>query len=254
MKTTRQTPRSNFFAPAVLAGTALCLSANAASPNVDAGSLLKQNEQQLKTKKPAPRAEPQKQQPAVKAQPTDAAVLVREFKFSGNTLLSNEQLAQAVAPFVNRALSFDALQEAAQVVSNTYRDAGWVVRAYLPKQEVGQGVVTIQIAEAKLGEVNVLSQPTDRVAATRLVATVTAAQPKSQALNANHIDRALLLLDDLPGVAVTGSLVEGQRAGETDLALTVTDEGPAEGAERLRDVRLRPGRDEGVKYGPQGAV
>jgi hemolysin activation/secretion protein len=152
-------------------------------------------------------------------------VTVTAFQFAGNTLLTNDQLAQAVASFVNRPLSFDALQEAAQAVSNAYRDAGWVVRAYLPKQEVGQGVVSIQITEAKMGDVNVLSQPKDRVAATRLVATVMAAQPKGQALNANNIDRALLLLDDLPGVAVTGSLVQGQREGETDLALTVTDDG-----------------------------
>ena len=222
-----KTTRASFFRPAVLAGTAISfgLAAQAATPNVDAGALQRQTEQGLKLQ-PTPQA-PKRQDaaPPAAAKPGAVTVTVTGFKFVGNTLLSNEQLAQAVAPFVNRALSFDALQEAAQVVSNTYRDAGWVVRAYLPKQEVDQGVVTIQIAEAKLGEVNVLSQPTDRVAATRLVATVTAAQPKGQALNANHIDRALLLLDDLPGVAVTGSLVEGQRAGETDLALTVTDEG-----------------------------
>ncbi len=221
-----KTSRSSFFRPAVVAGTAISLSlaSQAASPNVDAGALQRQTEQGLKLQ-PAPK-QPKRQDaaPVAPAKSGAVTVTVTSFKFVGNTLLTSDQLAQAVSLFVNRPLSFDALQEAAQVVSNAYREEGWVVRAYLPKQEVGQGVVTIQIAEAKLGDVNVLSQPTNRVAATRLVATVMAAQPKGQALNANHIDRALLLLDDLPGVAVTGSLVQGQREGETDLALTVTDE------------------------------
>lgn len=219
--------RSSFFRPAVLAGIAISLSlvAQAATPNVDAGALQRQTEQGLK-KQTLPQA-PKRQDAAPNAQTKPGAVTVTviAFQFAGNTLLTNDQLAQAVASFVNRPLSFDALQEAAQAVSNAYRDAGWVVRVYLPKQEIGQGVVSIQITEAKMGDVNVLSQPKDRVAATRLVATVMAAQPKGQALNANNIDRALLLLDDLPGVAVTGSLVQGQRDGETDLALTVTDDG-----------------------------
>jgi hemolysin activation/secretion protein len=230
-----KTFRSRFFRPAVVAGTAfsLGLAAQAATPNVDAGALQRQTEQGLKPQIRPQVPKRQEAAPIAPAKDGGVTVTVTSFQFVGNTLLTNDQLAQVVMSFVNRPLSFEALQEAAQLVSSAYRDAGWVVRAYLPKQEVGHGIVTIQIAEAKLGEVNLLSQPSDRIAAARLISTVITAQPKGQALNANHIDRALLLLDDLPGVAVTGSLVEGMQAGETDLALSVTDEGLLSGSVSL---------------------
>jgi hypothetical protein len=44
-----KTTRSSLFIPAVFAGSVLCVSANAATPNVNAGSLLRQNEHELKT-------------------------------------------------------------------------------------------------------------------------------------------------------------------------------------------------------------
>jgi hemolysin activation/secretion protein len=43
-------------------------------------------------------------------------------------------------------------------------------------------------------------------------------------LNADALDRALLQADDLPGVAVSGSLREGTQPGQTDLVLKLADE------------------------------
>jgi hemolysin activation/secretion protein len=42
-------------------------------------------------------------------------------------------------------------------------------------------------------------------------------------LRVDALDRALLLANDLPGVAVTGALAEGEAGLQTDLALTVVD-------------------------------
>jgi hemolysin activation/secretion protein len=42
-------------------------------------------------------------------------------------------------------------------------------------------------------------------------------------LNGDALDRALLLIDDLPGISATGRLAEGQQQAETDLMLAVTD-------------------------------
>jgi hemolysin activation/secretion protein len=53
---------------------------------------------------------------------------------------------------------------------------------------------------------------------------VAAAQMPGQAMSARAIDRALLLMDDLPGVSVAGSMVEGEQPGETDVMLSVSDE------------------------------
>jgi hemolysin activation/secretion protein len=219
-----KTHRSSSFIPVVLAGTALYFSANAAPPNVDAGSLLRQNEQDIKAPKPALKLQPAPHLPAPAASADEATVLVRAYKFAGNTLLSSEVLVQAVAPYVDRALSVAQLKEVADVVKNTYREAGWSVRAYLPKQEVNGGVVTIQIVEAVFGGASLSGAEPQRIEAARLVEMADASLGKGKPLHALQLDRTLLLLDDLPGVSVTGNLVQGERDAETNLVLAATDE------------------------------
>ncbi len=209
------------------ASLALCLFqsyAHAATPNVDAGSLLKQNEQQLKATKPYKKLRPKKQKPMVKASPEEVAVLVRQIKFSGNTLLSNEVLNEAVSAFVDRSLTVAQLKEVTDVVMNTYREAGWTVRAYLPQQEIASGVVTIQVVEAVFGGASLSGKEPERMNAAVLIDMAEASLGKGTHLHAAQLDRTLLLLDDLPGVNVAGNLVQGQNDGEINLDIAAMDD------------------------------
>ena len=126
-----------------------------------------------------------------------ATVTVTEFRFIGNTLLTNLQLAPAVAGFMRHPIGFSQLQDAAVAVANAYRQSGWVVRAYLPKQEITDGVVTIQVIEATFGSTQVEGGGT-RVSAARLTNIITAAQERGAPLISALIDRRSLLINDLP--------------------------------------------------------
>lgn len=222
MSTLTHTPhRITLLASAAMA---LCFSAQAAGPTVDAGSLLRQTEQQLKTPKAKPARKASKPTPKPATTPTDATVNVSQFKFAGNTLLSADRLNSALTAYVNRPLTLAQLKEAADVVTNTYRDAGWTVRAYLPKQEINGGVVTLQIVEAVFGKAIMQGQEPQRIEASRLVEMAEANLRKGQALHANDLDRTLLLLDDLPGISVAGNLAQGQNDGETNLAISAMDD------------------------------
>ena len=203
---------------------AVCFSAHAAGPSVDAGSLLRQTEQELKTPKakPARKANQATQKPATT--PTDATVNVSQFKLAGNTLLSADQLNSALTAYVNRPLTPRQLREAAYVVTAIYRDAGWTVRTFLPKQEISTGVVTLQIVEAVFGGAFMQGQEPQRIEASRLVEMAEANLRKGKPLHADDLDRTLLLLDDLPGVSVAGNLAQGQNDGETNLAISAMDD------------------------------
>jgi hemolysin activation/secretion protein len=203
---------------------ALAFSAHAAGPNVDAGSLLRQTEQELNTQKKSRALPPRAAMPSPMLKTTEATVQVRSFKFVGNKLLTSDQLNKALASFTNRQLTLNQLREAADTVTTTYREAGWTVRAFLPKQEIDGGVVTLQIVEAVFGGAFLQGTAPERIEVTRLVNMAEAILTKGQPLHANDIDRTLLLLDDLPGVNVTGNLIEGQRDGESNLALSAVDD------------------------------
>lgn len=189
----------------------------------DAGALLRQTERNLNVPS-APAIAPRRQaSPPPMTQLGEATVTVTRFAFKGNTRLSDEQLQSAMVPFTGRPLNFAQLQQAADAVATAYREAGWIVRAYLPKQEISNGLVTIQVIEAVFGQTKIQGPASERIEAERLVRIVNRAQTPGQEINAVQIDRALMLLDELPGVSVSGSLVAGDNDGETDLRLSVTD-------------------------------
>ncbi|HWJ36162.1 MAG TPA: ShlB/FhaC/HecB family hemolysin secretion/activation protein [Steroidobacteraceae bacterium] len=187
----------------------------------DAGTVLQQIEQEHRNALP-PKSAPQFLPPPPMESIGGATVTVNTFKFVGNTLLPTRQLASSVTGLKGRPLDFAELQNAAIAVATAYRRAGWVVRVYLPQQDITSGTVTIQIIEAKFGAVRVEGK-TKRVSAESLKSMVDTSQRPGMPLNADALDRALLLIDDLPGLRATGSLIEGANQGETDLVLAVKD-------------------------------
>lgn len=204
---------------------ALCLpmTAQAQTP-ADAGQLLQQIEKERGPALPGRIAPdfhpaPQPMQPVA-----GVTVTVKAFQFMGNTLLGNDELTLAVAEYLNRPVSFDELKKAAAAVAEAYRKAGWVVRAYLPQQDIQDGIITIQIVEAVFGGAKIEGAPAKRLSLAQIQHGFEAQLPKGEPVNTNTIDRALLLADDLPGVVVSGSLQEGTNTRETDLIIKLADE------------------------------
>ena len=206
-----------------------CIAIASAGPHIacaqsppDAGALLKQLEQQQQRNTLPRESEPKFVPPPPLESLGGATVVVKTFQFAGNTLLSNQQLAPSVTSFVNRPLEFTELQNAAIAVASVYRKAGWVVRAYLPQQDVTGGAVTIQIIEGKFGAVHVQGEA-KHASSSQLTRLVETSQIPGTPVNAEQLDRALLLIDDLPGVSAKGRLSEGRNQAETDLMLAVND-------------------------------
>ena len=220
--------KNPLIAPLLLALAVPVTSVSLAQTPPDAGALQQQIERERSQQLPRRIAPDKPATPAALPPVAGIVVTVKQFRFAGNTLLSAEQLAPAVAGFLERPLDYNQLQAAAAAVAETYRAAGWVVRAYLPQQDIQNGIVTLQIVEAVFGGVK-LEGRAARVAGEQLLRNVSAQQAGGAPLNADALDRALLLADDLPGVTVAGSLATGAAGGQTDLILKIADEPPLTG-------------------------
>ena len=188
----------------------------------DAGVLRQQIEREEKPALPMPGLLP-KPAPAPLKELTGAMLVVKTFRFSGNQKLSEEALQAVVASYTNRPLDFAQLQDATAAVGKAYRDAGWVVRVYLPQQEIEDGIVSIEVVEAVFGSLRFDGKPSLRLPESLVQRYVDQVQKPGEPLYSPAIDRAILLLGDLPGVAVTGDLREGPNSGQTDLAFKVQD-------------------------------
>lgn len=212
----------------LLATSCLITSLANAQALPDAGAIRQQIEQGRRDTLPD-QSQPHFNAPTPLASIGGATVNVTAFRFDGNSLLSHDDLTKAVAPYVGRSLDFAGLQNAAIAVANAYRDHGWVVRAYLPLQDVTIGVVTIQIIEAKLGVVRMEGEAT-RISGKRLQRIVESAQKPGELVSVDALDRGLLLVNDVPGVSATARLAPGANAAQTDLIIAANDGALVNGA------------------------
>lgn len=201
----------------------------------DAGSLLQQQEQ-LEHKLPQqfPEAEtPEVVKPALKKVP-GLKVQVKAIRFSGATdLVPEAQLRALVADAIGKELDFAGLQALADKVTELLRSRGWLLaRAYLPRQDVTEGVIEIAILRGRLegsttdgGGWQVSLSDGARIDAGTLNAIAEAVAPSGSAVRQEELERALLLMNDLPGISARSRLEPGSEGGTTRIAVDAT-EGP----------------------------
>lgn len=194
-----------------------------AAPN--AGSILQQLEARPGGQLVAPQLRTPQQPTPPAAGSGGPVVRVHAFRLEGQTLVSPEALQTALAGFTGRDLSLTQLQEAAWVIVQTYRKAGWLAHAIVPQQEIEGGVVTLRVIEARLGRVHI-DFPQGQLPRERIQAMANAQLALGQPLNLQQVDRLLLLLDDMPGVVATASFAEGTQAGTTDVRLVLGQDKP----------------------------
>lgn len=207
-----------------LVGALLCCAPVFAQQPPDAGAL----RQQLDTgKTPSlPKVSPDVRGPDAAPAPakSDASVVVSAFRFSGNTRFDSGVLQGLLAGYLGRPLSFADLQAAAALIAKHYREHGWIVRAYLPRQDVSQGVITIQVVEAVFGRSQFEGSRPRGIPLEWVRDRVEERLAEGLPINLDEVDRSLLLIDDLPGVRVSGRLVAGSGQRETNVVLSVEDD------------------------------
>jgi len=189
----------------------------------NAGSLLQQLEG---GRSPAlPKDARQAQPPPPMLQPSDRTqeVLVRSLATQGNHLLSDAQLQPLLSAYLGKKLTYLGLQQVAAQIAQAYSDAGWIARVYLPEQDVTDGHIVFQIVEAIYSGAKLQGAEPLRLKFSNALSRLNAQQPVGKPLNTRALDRALLLIQDLPGITVTGSLQEGERSAETALLLKMSD-------------------------------
>jgi hemolysin activation/secretion protein len=118
-------------------------------------------------------------------------------------------------------MTIGEIQKIAAAVTERYRAAGFILaQAFVPAQEVKDGVVTIEVFEGKLGAVVFQGNEIYRDAVL--------AEPFSDLIDtpvtAAGIESAILNTSDFPGISVFGVFQPGTEVGETDLIIRVQDE------------------------------
>ena len=210
--------------PIVVAVLSLASAVSFAQVRPDAGQILEQQREPLRLPPPADadvRPKVPEPRPALPVSPT-LKVNVTKFTFSGNTLYSDEQLAEVVREYIGKELDFEGLTDAATKVRAFHRERGYfLAQAYLPQQSIRDGVVEIAVIEGRIGLVELQRRPATRLAEWLLAGILDAHLKTGDIITETGLEKPLLLINDLPTAAVTSEIRPSQTVGAADLRVNV---------------------------------
>ncbi|MCT7523564.1 ShlB/FhaC/HecB family hemolysin secretion/activation protein [Aliarcobacter cryaerophilus] len=150
-------------------------------------------------------------------------IFIKDFAFSGNSVVSSEKLKESLKAYVGKELTFNQIQEALAIVTKVYRDKGYfIARAYLSKQDLveNNNVLFISISEGKYGEIKLNNSS---LVKDNSLQTILDNAKENSVLNINDIQRAILLINDRNGVKVANASLEaGKSAGSSSLVVETT--------------------------------
>ena len=156
---------------------------------------------------------------------TRVNVAVKDFRFSGNTVFPAAELREVVREFIGKTLDFNGLNDAAGRVQRYYRERGYFLAvAYLPQQEIKDGIVEIAVLEGRLGAINLQADPKMKLRQSFARGILDAHLKSGDLITENGLERPLLLLRDLPDMEVTSELAPSKtQVGAADLTVKLTE-------------------------------
>ncbi len=153
-------------------------------------------------------------------------VSVKGFKFSGfKGLASDEDLQPLVAEYLGKSLSLRDLEIIADKVTLYLKEKGWLLAyVYLPAQDATSGIIEITISQGKsVGTPSITGDSSVRICKNLLQRIAEKSCRPGDPLNEKDIERSVLLMNDLPGIAAQASLAPGSESGSSKLDYRVKE-------------------------------
>ncbi len=142
-------------------------------------------------------------------------ILVNHIRIGGPKIYTEATLLALTGFGGQGKLTLSDLRVMALKISSHYRKHGYfLAQAYLPAQDILDGVVTIDVLEGRYGQVSLRNSAN---MPDRLVETLFDGLRSGDAIAITPLESGLLLLSDLPGVNVKSTLVPGASVGASDL-------------------------------------
>ena len=208
----------------ILSSILLWNSSAFSAPNDNISAIL-QRELELQLKKSAPPPLPKVQKQIEQKKPVDSeqTVQIKNFQFSGNKLLTDQELQNIVAKWKDKTLTFDELQNVITDIQEYYSSKNRIGKALLPEQEIKNGIVSIKIVEGVLGEVVVEQTSPNPRMSVETVKKYFKGEKDSAYIDTKDLQRKIFILNDLAGISAVGTYEQGKKEGESNFKVAVED-------------------------------
>lgn len=191
----------------------------AAANNVPNAGQLLQQQQQGKTLEPQTAVEVESSVPNITPNGSDVQISVQKIEITGNSRFSEAQLHRLVADAEGTQLNLQQLWQVTQRITAYYQQHGYEYsRAYLPQQNLSQGIVKINVLEAYYDKSQIDNQSRTQ---DWLIQQTLEPLKQGERINSNKMQHQLKLLNRLNGVTTRNILTPGADVGSSQLNVEV---------------------------------
>lgn len=151
-------------------------------------------------------------------------VFVKKFEIVGSTVFTPEELARILKPYTLRRLSFAEILAAQQAIDKLYFQQGYITSGtFLPPQKLESGIITIEVIEGKVEEINIegLNRLKSGYVRSRLNIATKAPLNRDKLLNALQLLQIDPLIENL-----AAELTAGTKPGSSILELNLQEADP----------------------------
>ena len=146
-------------------------------------------------------------------------IVVVSIKLTGIHAYSQTDLLALTEFKKNSELTIEDLRGmAAKIAAFYHRHGYFVARAYLPAQDIKEGIVNIAVIEGRYGNIT-LSNKTNL--SDQLANNILSGLNSGDTIASGPLESRLLLLSDLPGVKIKSTLAPGVSVGSSDLIVNI---------------------------------
>lgn len=167
---------------------------------------------------PRPAEIKQQERPAYRpaADAESVKVRVEQFVFSGNQAFSAEQLRVLLADYTGRENDLGALNQAAKIITDYYRNNGYLLAlAYLPAQDIQANTVEIAVLEGSLGGLKL--NGTEKLNGDFLGKMAAYHLKAGDTITEKSLVRNVTLLNSLPAIRASAQLNPGEAVGSSNV-------------------------------------
>lgn len=196
-------------------GVPLCHAQSPAAPG--------QFEREFQPPPPVPPRESPAVPPTFEDRPPPEADKVRfvlqQLIVERSTVFVEEDLQAAYRDLVGQEVSLADIYAVANALTAKYRNEGYILsRVLVPPQRITDGIVRLQAVEGYIAEVRI--QGTETAGRSEIEAIANRVK-ESRPLRAEALERALLLINDLPGITARSTLSPSAEHDASDLTVEV---------------------------------
>ena len=167
------------------------------------------------------------------ARPGAGGLYIAEYRVLGSHLLNEEEIGEAVYTFLGPGSTEADVEGARTALERAYHEKGLqTVSVSIPAQTGRQGILFLQVTEAKVGRLRVKGS---RYFSLDQIKRQAPSIAEGKVPNFNEVTRDILALNQWPDRRITPVLRPGVEPGTVDIDLNVQDGSPLHGSIELNN-------------------